>query len=194
MLANKAIIDVVAGILTSLKSLESVPIILDPVMVATSGDALLEDDAVDALRERLLPMATLITPNLPEAARLLDEPMATDESAIISQGRKLKRRGARAVLMKGGHRPGPLATDLLIGDEIERIESLRVYTKNVHGTGCTLSAAIAAEMAKGATLYDAVVTAKAYVTAAIDAADRLKVGKGRGPLHHFHRQWPDEEA
>jgi hydroxymethylpyrimidine/phosphomethylpyrimidine kinase len=192
MLANAAIVEAVAEALSSRDGLKRVPVVLDTVMAAAVGHPLLEDEAIKALREKLFPLATVITPNLHEAARLLGQAVAVDEAEMIAQGRRLKRGGAAAVLMKGGHRPGALATDFLIDKDVTRVESLRVYTKNTHGTGCTLSAAIAAEMAKGAGLGKAVKAAKAYVTGAIAAADSLSVGTGRGPLHHFHRQWPEK--
>ena len=165
-------------------------IVLDPVMVATSGDRLLAQDAVVALREILIPRALLITPNLPEAAALLDEDIAQDEAAMIRQGEALLKRGARRVLIKGGHGSGAKAVDLLVTPEgIERLEAERIDTRNTHGTGCTLSAAIAAGLARGMDLGTAVRQAKAYLTAALAAADRLRIGRGHGPVHHFHAVW-----
>jgi hydroxymethylpyrimidine/phosphomethylpyrimidine kinase len=168
-----------------------VPIVLDPVMVAASGDALLDEDALATLRSVLLPLATLITPNLPEAAKLLRSTEAKNEREMGEQAQALKRIGAKAVLIKGGHAEGANAVDLYVDGEGDmRLEAPRVTTRNTHGTGCTLSSAIAAELAKGATLREAVAKAKAYVTAAIGAADELHIGKGRGPVHHFHAWWP----
>jgi len=163
-------------------------VVLDPVMVATSGDRLLSADAVSALRKRLFPWASLITPNLPEAAALLEEGVALDEAAIASQGKRLLASGARAVLIKGGHGQGRESIDYLFsGDDIIALPAPRVATKNTHGTGCSLSSAIAANLAKGETLEQAVRGAKTWITAAIEAADRLGVGHGHGPIHHFHR-------
>jgi hydroxymethylpyrimidine/phosphomethylpyrimidine kinase len=188
MLATGEVIEAVAG---ALEALPGVPVVLDPVIVAASGDALLDEDAVATLRSVLVPRATLITPNLPEAAKLLDSGEAKNEREMVAQAAALRRLGAKAVLIKGGHAEGAKAIDLLINEEGElRLEAPRVETGNTHGTGCTLSSAIAAELAKGAALRDAARTAKAYVTAAIAAADRLHIGKGRGPVHHFHAWWP----
>jgi hydroxymethylpyrimidine/phosphomethylpyrimidine kinase len=174
-----------------LKDYRGVPVVLDPVMIAASGDPLLDPGAVDALR-RLIPLATLITPNLAEAAALLACSPAGNEYEMAMQAWQLKDAGAKAVLIKGGHGEGSTSIDILFaGVEPERLEAPRVATRNTHGTGCTLSSAIAAELAKGASLPDAVATAKDYVTAAIRNADMLDIGsgKGRGPVHHFHAWW-----
>jgi hydroxymethylpyrimidine/phosphomethylpyrimidine kinase len=160
-------------------------------MVAASGDVLLDEDAIETLRTVLLPRADLITPNLPEAAKLLGTGEAKDERAMSGQAASLRRLGAKAVLIKGGHAEGGQAVDILIDEAGElRLEAPRIRTSNTHGTGCTLSSAIAAELAKGASLRDAVSNAKAYVTGAIAAADTLAIGQGRGPVHHFHALWP----
>jgi hydroxymethylpyrimidine/phosphomethylpyrimidine kinase len=162
-------------------------IVLDPVMVATSGDRLLAMDAVDALRKRLIPRASLITPNLPEAAALLDEAVASREATIESQGKRLLAMGCPAVLIKGGHGQGSESIDYLVrGSGVIALAAPRIATKNTHGTGCSLSSAIAAGLAKGEDLETAVRNAKAWVSAAIAAADRLGVGHGHGPIHHFH--------
>jgi hydroxymethylpyrimidine/phosphomethylpyrimidine kinase len=191
MLGTSAVIEAVAQ---GLKEFAGVPVVLDPVMVA-AGDALLDEDAVATLRSVLLPLATLITPNLPEAAKLLGGAEAKDEREMGGQAEALKRIGAKAVLIKGGHAEGAKAVDLYLDAAGEmRLEAPRVPTRNTHGTGCTLSSAIAAELAKGATLREAVKTAKAYITAAIGAADELHIGKGRGPVHHFHAWWPRRGA
>lgn len=168
----------------------AVPVVLDPVMVAKSGDRLLPQSALDALRGHLLPLATLLTPNLPEAADLLDEDIAQDEPAMIRQAQALRAMGAQAVLMKGGHASGAECVDLLIGDAgILRLTAPRIDTRNTHGTGCTLSAAIAAGLAQGIALPEAVTRAHTYLQGAIAAADRLAVGSGHGPVHHFHKVW-----
>jgi hydroxymethylpyrimidine/phosphomethylpyrimidine kinase len=163
-------------------------LVLDPVMVATSGDRLLAAEAVDALRTRLMPRASLVTPNLPEAAALLDEDVAVSESAIESQGKRLLALGCRAVLIKGGHGEGAESIDYLVnsGGTIA-LAAPRVATKNTHGTGCSLSSAIAAGLAKGEDMETALRNAKAWVSAAIAAADRFTVGHGHGPIHHFHK-------
>jgi hydroxymethylpyrimidine/phosphomethylpyrimidine kinase len=181
-------LSIIAAIAAALARRTPRHIVLDPVMVATSGDRLLSTEAVSALRERLIPMASLITPNLPEAAALLGEPVAADKAAIASQGKSLLAMGAQAVLIKGGHGQGAESIDYLFtpGDVLA-LGAPRMATRNTHGTGCSLSSAIAAGLAKGETLEQAVRGAKAWITAAIAAADRLGVGKGRGPIHHFHR-------
>jgi hydroxymethylpyrimidine/phosphomethylpyrimidine kinase len=187
MLATSAVIRAVAE---GLVDFPGVPVVLDPVMVAASGDPLLEADAVEALRTVLIPHATLITPNLAEVEALLGQPVARSEYEMAAQALKLHEAGANAVLIKGGHCGGENAIDILFeGDEPVSFEARRAETKNTHGTGCTLSAAIAAELAKGADLAEAVGAAKTYVTEAIFAADALEIGKGSGPVHHFHAWW-----
>jgi len=162
-------------------------VVLDPVMVATSGDHLLAADAVDALRTQLVPRANIITPNLPEAAALLGEETATCVGEIEGQGRRLLALGCGAVLIKGGHGQGPSSTDYLVSAAgTLALPAPRIATRNTHGTGCSLSSAIAAELAKGFDLETAVRTAKSWVSAAIAAADQLAVGHGHGPIHHFH--------
>ncbi|MFN3526776.1 MAG: bifunctional hydroxymethylpyrimidine kinase/phosphomethylpyrimidine kinase [Paracoccus sp. (in: a-proteobacteria)] len=169
----------------------ALPVVLDPVMVAKSGDTLLPDAAIATLRAVMLPRATLLTPNLPEAARLLDAPLARSEAEMAHQGAALCTLGAHAVLMKGGHAEGPDCTDLLVTAEgVTRLTAPRQTTRNTHGTGCTLSAAIAAGLAQRLALTDAVVLAHRYLQRAIAAADDLHVGAGHGPVHHFHAVWP----
>ena len=182
--------DVIAAVAAGLDRHGQTHTVLDPVMVATSGRRLLANDAIDALRKELLPRAFLVTPNLPEAAALLDAAEAADETSMLRQADRLLALGANAVLMKGGHAGGPESTDLLVTATASiRVIGERIATRNTHGTGCTLSAAIAAGLARGSGLTEAVRDAKAYVTDAIAAADRLTVGKGPGPLHHFYRWW-----
>ncbi len=188
MLATTPIIEAVAE---GLLSFPGVPVVLDPVMVAATGAVLLDEEAIASLKRVLIPRALVITPNLPEAAHLLATSEARSEEEMRAQAGELKRLGAKAVLIKGGHAKGPAAVDLLLDEEGElRLESPRVKTRHDHGTGCTLSSAIAAELAKGATLRQAAASAKAYVSAAIGRADELRIGKGRGPVHHFHAWWP----
>jgi hydroxymethylpyrimidine/phosphomethylpyrimidine kinase len=185
MVAQVATIDAIVAGLTQWSPKH---IVLDPVMVATSGDPLLATDAVEALRTKLIPRASLITPNLPEAAALLDEPVALSEAAIERQGKRLLALGCPAVLIKGGHGQGTESIDYLIGGNgIIALSAPRIATRNTHGTGCSLSSAIAAGLAKGEDVETAVRNAKVWVSAAIAAADRLGVGHGHGPIHHFHR-------
>ena len=186
MLAHAAAIDVVAAALDRYRPAN---VVLDPVMAASSGERLLQQGAIRRLRD-LIRRASLVTPNLPEAAALLDAPLARDENEMRAQAEKLLALGAGAVLIKGGHGDGPQSVDLLVGAEGSlRLAALRLATRNTHGTGCTLAAAITAGLANGLALEEAVKHAKDYVTAAIAAADRLAVGSGRGPLHHFHAWW-----
>jgi hydroxymethylpyrimidine/phosphomethylpyrimidine kinase len=185
MVADVAIIDAIAA---TLKRVRPKAVVLDPVMVATSGDALLGAGAVDALKTRLIPLANIVTPNLPEAAALLSEGIASSPDAIEAQGRRLLALGARAVLIKGGHGEGPESVDyLLTQNSVETLSAPRIATRNTHGTGCSLSSAIAAGLAKGEDLATAVRNAKAFISAAIASADRFSVGHGHGPIHHFHR-------
>lgn len=179
--------DIIGAIVVSLDRYKPKHLVVDPVMVATSGDRLLSPDAIGALRIKLFPRATIVTPNLPEAAALLEAPLANSEGEIESQGRRLLEFGCPAVFIKGGHGEGAESADFLVTkDSSLRLAALRVMTKNTHGTGCTLSSAIAAGLAKGESLEEAVRNAKIYVTAAIASADRLGVGHGHGPVHHFH--------
>ena len=181
-------LDIVKAITASLARRKPKHVVLDPVMVATSGDPLLSPDAIKCLRDDLIPRATLVTPNLPEAAALLEEEIAANEAAIADQGRRLLALGARAVLIKGGHGQGSESTDTLFtGGGAIALSTPRIATRNTHGTGCSLSSAIAAGLAKGETLEQAVREAKTWITAAIAAADGLGVGRGHGPIHHFHR-------
>jgi hydroxymethylpyrimidine/phosphomethylpyrimidine kinase len=165
-------------------------IVIDPVMIAASGDRLLAADAVDVLKRVLIPCALVVTPNLPEAAALLDAPLARNEEEMREQAERLLALGPQAVLIKGGHGGGAESVDLLIGPTaVTRLAADRIATRNTHGTGCTLSSATAAGLAKGLDLTAAVRGAKAYVTAALAAADRLEIGSGHGPVHHFHVWW-----
>jgi hydroxymethylpyrimidine/phosphomethylpyrimidine kinase len=185
MVAQVASIDAIAS---SLVRWSPRHVVLDPVMVATSGDRLLAAEAVEALRKKLIPLASVITPNLPEAAALLDEPVAASEAGIESQGRRLLALGCRAVLIKGGHGQGAESIDYLVtAIGACALAAPRVTTQNTHGTGCSLSSAVAAGLAKGEPLHQAVRNAKAWISAAIAAADRFSVGHGHGPIHHFHR-------
>ena len=184
MLADRATVETVAN---GLKAFGDAPIVVDPVMVATSGDVLLGPDAIEAVRTRLFPLATVITPNLNEAARLIETSVAATEAEMEAQARRLIALGAKAVLMKGGHGVGDDATDILVTmSDVQRFSAPRIATRNTHGTGCTLSAAIAARLAGGDSLPDAVAAAKSYVWKAIEAGQQLAVGKGDGPVDHLH--------
>ncbi|MCW2602270.1 MAG: bifunctional hydroxymethylpyrimidine kinase/phosphomethylpyrimidine kinase [Pseudonocardiales bacterium] len=190
MLANAAIAHEVAAVLDAYRP----PIvILDPVMVATSGDRLLTEDAEDVLREELLPRADVITPNLPEAAALLGVEPARTAEHCREQARALLGAGARRVLLKGGHLDGDSATDLLAFPDgvIVALSAPRVDTRNTHGTGCTLSSALAVRAAESAVgtdgrpdWLDAARSAKAYLTRALQGADALRIGGGHGPVSH----------
>jgi len=187
MLGNASVIAAVAA---GLERHKQTNVVLDPVMVATSGRRLLAPEAVETLRTQLLPLALVITPNLPEAAALLDAAEAADESEMLHQADRLLALGANAVLMKGGHASSAESTDLLVTATASiRVIGERIATRNTHGTGCTLAAAIAAGLARGRGLTEAVRDAKQYLTSAIAAADRLTVGNGPGPVHHFFRWW-----
>lgn len=167
------------------------PIVVDPVMVATSGDRLLREDAIEALKARLIPLATIVTPNLPEAALLTSRPLAANADEMQVQAREILAMGAKAVLIKGGHGSSAESTDFLMTqDAMVVLSAERIDTRNDHGTGCTLAAAVAAELAKGASLANAARTAKDYLHAALKAGASLNVGEGRGPVHHFHGWWP----
>lgn len=173
-------------------------LVVDPVMVAKSGDRLLADDAISMLREALFPLATLITPNLPEAAILLGEGTigrSRDMYRVAERLRRLLpdsgRGGTRCwVLLKGGHLPGDELLDLLFdGERMIELSGQRIATRNTHGTGCSYSAAIAALLPQASDVPDAVRRAHAWLAAAIAAAGRLNVGSGHGPIHHFHALW-----
>jgi len=188
MIGDAAAIEAVASALEAIS--ERPAVVLDPVMVSASGDPLLAPGAEDALKLRLLPLADLLTPNLPEAARLLSANRAADEAQMRDHAQALAALGPKAVLVKGGHGTGDEALDILFdGAHFARFTALRIATKNVHGTGCTLSSAIAANLAQGAPLEEAVRAAKTYLTSALAEADILAVGSGAGPLNHFYALW-----
>lgn len=185
MLSNSDIVKVVAECLRHYR----LTVILDPVMVSSSGHRLLSIEAQELIKEHLLPLSTLVTPNIPEMAALTDMPLSSPEEKE-SAARYLLDIGAKAILVKGGHEEGRMKTDLLFyykdGEvELKTYTSETVSTKNIHGTGCTLSSAIAALMAKGVELNDAVAEAKRYVTQAIMAGSDVHIGYGFGPVNHF---------
>ncbi len=188
MLYSAEIIEVVARVLARFPN---IPIICDPVMVATSGDALLDRNAVDVITKKIFPLATLVTPNLDEAAALLNENIAETSDQMKTQCERLLSMGCQAVLLKGGHLREDESTDVMIhkteGKFTQHVFSLpRIDTKNTHGTGCTLSSAICANLAKGVSLLDAVSGAKRYVTDAIKFSDRINIGSGNGPVNHLY--------
>lgn len=166
-------------------------VVVDPVMVAKSGDRLLASSAVEALRGKLLPRADLVTPNLPEAADLLEEPEATSLEQMRVQAVRLLELGPRHVLLKGGHLDGEESIDVLVSQNADPVEfsAPRVRTPNTHGTGCTLSSAIAALLPQRPDVATAVADAKDYLTEAIRRADGIDAGGGQGPVHHFHGWW-----
>lgn len=181
--------ETIATIAAGLKRWNIRPVI-DPVMVATSGDRLLRSDAIDTLVRELLPLASVVTPNLAEAALLSGRPQAENEDEMIHQAGHILDLGAASVLIKGGHGSGENSTDLLVSKgNVFRIVRPRITTTNDHGTGCTLSAAIAAGLAKGQSMEDAVTSARDYLHGALIAGAGLHIGQGRGPVHHFYRQW-----
>jgi hydroxymethylpyrimidine/phosphomethylpyrimidine kinase len=188
MLANAELVSTVAA---GLRRHGVKRLVVDPVMVSKSGHHLLQPDAVDALRRELLPLAEVVTPNLPEAGVLLDRAEPRTIAEMRTAARDLHKLGPRFVLLKGGHLDGAESTDIF-DDGLTQIElrTPRIATKNTHGTGCTLSAAITALLPQRATTLEAVRDAKTWLTAAISAADQLSIGHGHGPVHHFHALWP----
>ncbi len=187
MLANAEIIQLIAR---KLRQYQPKHIVLDPVMVATSGDLLLQQTAIQTLIDELLPLATLITPNLPEAATLLNTNVPDSEQAIRELIPALQQLPTKAVLLKGGHLENlPDSSDWLIANgDVQTFTTPRIDTQNTHGTGCTLSSAVASYLAQGADLTSAVQQAKDYLTGAIAASNQLQIGQGHGPVHHFY-QW-----
>ncbi|MTI14605.1 bifunctional hydroxymethylpyrimidine kinase/phosphomethylpyrimidine kinase [Sansalvadorimonas verongulae] len=168
-------------------------LVVDPVMVATSGDKLLQDNAINTLKECLIPKATVITPNLPEAAVLLDTKVPESIEEMAAMVEPLLALGSRAVLIKGGHLGSEESVDLFHdGEKLHRLTSPRYPTENTHGTGCTLSSAITALLAQGVELTEAVKQAKDYIAQAIAHADELDIGSGHGPVHHFHALWKNK--
>jgi len=188
MLFSAELIETVAQVL---KKYKIDKIVLDPVMVAQSGDKLLKDNAIEAIKIHLMPLSMVVTPNLPEASVLLDRTLHDFED--IKKGAKdLSEYGSRSVLIKGGHLKDNDSTDFLYLGEEDRIVTLegeRINTINNHGTGCTLSSAIASCMAKGCEIEEAVRKAKTYINEAIRAGSKYKIGHGHGPVHHFHKFW-----
>ena len=186
MLSSAAIIEVVAA---KAREHDFPNLVVDPVMVAKSGDRLLHEDAVAALRDLLLPLATVVTPNLPEAEALVGHPVATDDEARKA-AEEIAALGAKAVVVKGGHAESPDAIDLLFdGRGFREYVAPRVDTTSTHGTGCTFASAIAAYLALGEPLEEAVGRAKEYLTEALRRA--YPIGAGHGPVHHFYGFWKE---
>jgi hydroxymethylpyrimidine/phosphomethylpyrimidine kinase len=185
--------EIAHAVADALSGIAQIPIVLDPVMVAKGGAPLLEKDAMEALCKVLLPIATVVTPNLPEAACLLGQPIADDRSSMAAQAKELVALGPRAALVKGGHLDANDSPDVLFSDGMHHwLEGSRRITRNTHGTGCSLSSALAAQLAQGRTPLAATRAAKAFVTSAIGASDALSVGSGHGPIHHFNALWDDD--
>lgn len=190
MLGTTEVIEAVARCLSQVK----LPTVIDPVMVATSGDRLLQADAVEAMRELMLPLADVVTPNLPECGDLLDVPEAGDVAQMREQALALSHMTRGGVLVKGGHLGGTESLDIYVEHAADKpvvteFTAPRVATRNTHGTGCTLSSAIAALQPQRPTWADAIRDAKAYLTGALEHADELDIGHGHGPVHHFWRMW-----
>ena len=192
MLHKAQIIEAVAD---SLQQIGIGHIVLDPVMVAKSGDSLLQDEAIDALKANLIPLSSIITPNIPEAARLLRRKVDYVQSNMEQAAERLLSLGCGSVLLKGGHSPDCAdSTDIFHdGNTVTRLSHARVETKNTHGTGCTLSAAICANLAKREGLRQSVTLAKEYISHAVAGADELQVGSGHGPVHHFYNFWSEAD-
>ena len=189
MLFNSDIVELVASFLKT--KAKGIPIVVDPVTVAKSGDSLLMPEAVESLTSLLMPLATLITPNLPEAQTFTRMHVSSAEE-MLTVGQKLLDFGSQYVLLKGGHLEGSTSNDLLIGrdGELHWYESERINSKNTHGTGCTLSAAITACLAQKIEIQKACGIAKNYLFNAIKASKEVSVGLGSGPVHHFYDWWP----
>ncbi|GAA4934075.1 bifunctional hydroxymethylpyrimidine kinase/phosphomethylpyrimidine kinase [Streptomonospora halophila] len=185
---------VIGAVVKALDTYAPPNVVVDPVMVAKSGDRLLAPEAIAAVRADLLPRADLVTPNLPEAAELLGENERRDLSSMREQAERLLELGAKRVLLKGGHLSGQSSTDLLVTPDglTETFSAERIPTRNTHGTGCTLSSAIAALRPQRRSYSEAVRDAKDYLTEALRHADELDAGRGKGPVHHFHRWWGSE--
>jgi len=191
-----ASVETIACVAAGLRKWNAKNIVVDPVMVTTSGDPLIADNAVETLKSELFPLADLVTPNLHEAARLSHGKLAANRNEMRGQGRGILATGAKAVLVKGGHAPlegdPSESSDLLMSSQgDEWFTAGRIDTQNTHGTGCSLSSAIAANLARGMNLNEAVGEAKRWLTGAIANADQLKIGKGHGPVNHFHNLYPD---
>jgi hydroxymethylpyrimidine/phosphomethylpyrimidine kinase len=188
MLANSAIIEIVAA---KIREYRLTNLVVDPVMIAKSGDLLLRADAIETLKSRLIPLAAIVTPNLPEAEQLTGV-HGTRQIDLKETARRIVGMGARSVVIKGGHRIGPAIDLFYDGKKFHSFTAARVATRNTHGTGCTFSAAIAANLAKGEKLEQAVAHAKNYMTAAIRKS--FAIGSGHSPVNHFYFFWSNLET
>lgn len=185
--------EVIQTVAKGLKKFQVKNIVLDPVMIAKSGDRLLQEESIDALKRELLPLATLVTPNLPEASVLLGRPIEMKEH-MEEASFDLLKMGPKAVLMKGGHLTTAESSDFLFTpDEKDHQKTwyyqARIETPNTHGTGCTFSSAIASHLAKGLSVHASVTSAKKYLSAALETGAKYKIGNGHGPVHHFYQWW-----
>ena len=187
MLSSREIVEAVAA---QVKKHGVPSLVVDPVMVAKSGDPLLRDDAVQALRASLIPLAAVVTPNIPEAEALTGMVIASDDD-VMEAARRIAGMGARSVVVKGGHRQGPAVDVLYDGHDFRQFSAPRIDTANTHGTGCTFASAVAAGLAQGKPLPEAVAQAKDYVTEAIRAS--FPIGRGHGPLNHFYKLWGNNQ-
>lgn len=194
MLANSAIIETVAA---TLRRFPPIPLVLDPVMIAKSGDVLLGSDSIKTLREQLIPLADIVTPNIPEAEALTGMHLSNEES-LLKAAVAIREMGAKTVVIKGGHRPifsdlvkGSKRADVVDffddGKEVHRLAGPWIDTPHTHGTGCTLASALAAGLAQGLAPYPALLQAREFLTQALRTA--FPVGAGKSPVHHFHRWW-----
>ncbi len=190
MLFNEEVINVVYDAIKKSQFVNKIPIVVDPVMYAKSGDALLKREAVHALKERLLSISTIVTPNLMEAEELAGIKI-NDEDDMLKAGRLILDLGTKSVLVKGGHLKGDFCKDLLMlsHDVYFWYEEKKVKTKNLHGTGCTLSSAILAYCVNGLSITESVLEAKNYISKAIHNGSLYEIGQGHGPVHHFHKFW-----
>ena len=187
--------EIIQAVAEGLKPFNIQRMVLDPVMVAQSGDKLLKEDAIEAIQSYLMPLATVVTPNIPEASILVAESL-TSTADIRRAAKILARHGSRAVLIKAGHLIGEQSTDLLYlsdDDRFVEISGPRIDTINNHGTGCTLSSAITAYLARGKGLETAVQKAKIYIEGALKAGAGYQIGQGHGPVHHYYRFWGDRK-
>ena len=183
-------IPVIEAVAQSLEKYDAKNIVFDPVMVTTSGDSLIAEDAVDAIKIILMPKVNLLTPNLHESAKLTGMPLAQNNEAMIEQAEVLIKEGAKAVLIKGGHSTNDDCADLLkTKSQKTWVTAKRINTNNTHGTGCSLSSAITSQLAYGLDMQEAVLKAKDWLTGAIASSDKLDIGEGSGPVHHFHSLW-----
>ncbi|MAF53188.1 MAG: bifunctional hydroxymethylpyrimidine kinase/phosphomethylpyrimidine kinase [Chloroflexi bacterium] len=184
MLSSPEIIEAVAA---KIREYDLTPLVVDPVMVAKGGDRLLQERAVDTLRDVLVPLAFVVTPNAPEAEVLTGRPISTVGDARAAAKALVEDLGAMSAVVKGGHLDGPATDVLYVDGGFTEFTQPRIDTKNTHGTGCTFASAVAAGLAKGLTVHEAVAQAKEYVTEAIRTT--FPMGGGHGPLNHFHRFW-----